>query len=226
VNRRLIDIQIDLTKFSAPSPEESRKLNDPSHELFCLSNLDELGDFDLDRVTSAVRRLATMPEDATMRRKPEITERLVYLLKTELDRKLLDTVGTALKKWGDDPSVVNQVSEYAVNITDDNDLLERSVVEYLIDYNGKNILSIVDSLWARNPIRWSSHYASLGNKGEDRLLFHVQNSPVELRESALEILRAVGTQKSISVLRALQVEGDDGFDILKQRAIDSILARD
>ena len=225
-SRRIVDLSVNKTVFSDPSPEENRKLTEEDHELFCISNLNELDHPDIDRVISAVQRLGKISDGVKMRYKPKIASRLASLIATEKDDKLLNAVGSALLKWGkDDPSIVKNLTTSTLEQLEAGKPVPRSLVNFLIQNKSDKSLYIVDRMWAENPSRWSEPYIALGAAGEDRLIYHLQNSPIELRNHAVVLLKRVGTKKSIPILKSVLSGKNDGFDISVNRAIDSINAR-
>ncbi|MDB4618261.1 hypothetical protein OAG53_01160 [Akkermansiaceae bacterium] len=222
-NRRLIDLSVNKSIFSAPSPEEMRKLTENDHELFCISNLNEMDHPDLDRVTSAVQRLAKIPDGVKMRYKPKIASRLATLIATEQDEKLIEEAGAALIKWGkNDPAIVKNLTNSAITQLESGKSVPRSLVNFLIENKSDQSLLIVDQMWAKNPNRWSEQYVKLGAAGEDRLLYHLQSSPAQLKNNAVVLLKRIGTEKSVPLLKKSLRGTNDGFDISVQRAIDSI----
>ena len=225
-SRRVIDLGVSKTVFSDPSPEEMRKLIEPENELFCISNLNEMDHPNIDRVISAVQRLTQIPDEVQMRYKPKIASRLATLIATEQDEELIEECGKALRKWGkDNPAIVKDLTTSVMKQLEKEETLSRSLVNFLIENQSEKSLVIVDRMWSKNPNQWSEHYVSLGAKAEERLLFHFQNSPDNLRNNAVVLLRRVGTQKSIPTLQKALRGTNDGFDISIQRAIDSINAR-
>lgn len=224
--RRIIDLDVNKSVFSDPSPEEMRKLVEEDHELFCISNLNELDHPNIDRVISAVQRLAKIPDEIKMRYKPKIASRLTTLITTEQNEKLIEAAGKALRKWGkDDPVIVKDLTKSVVEQLDQGQNVPRSLVDFLIENKSEKSLLIVDHMWAKNPNRWAEQYLSLGATGEDRLIYHLKNSPSELRRNAVIILKRIGTEKSIPALTAALRGTNDGFDISIKRAIESIKSR-
>ena len=96
------------------------------------------------------------------------------------------------------------------------------LIQYIRRTKAPKALAIIDALWAKNPLKWEEEYSAFGRAGESRLIFHLKNSPVALKKSAVEILRKVGSSKSLSPLRAARGNGDPDFDISLNRAIDAI----
>lgn len=224
--RRLLDLSINLTSFANPKPEEMEKLKNPEHEIFCAANLGELDNIQLDRRKGAVDRLALVPDDMKKRYKSAIAQKLSEMVATESDEDLIKSAGSALQKWGvGEATIVKSVGKAVAEKLEDEQSIPKSIVEYLILAKSDQALLAVDQQWARNPTRWSDQYERLGSLGEDRLAFHIKNSPVELRNSAVDILRRVGTEKSIPTLRSALTGANDGFDISLKRAIESIQSR-
>lgn len=223
---RLLDLSVNQASFATPKPKEMEKLKNPEHEIFCAANLSELDNIHIDRRKNAVERLAVVPDDMKKRFKSDIAQKLAEIVATESDEDLIKSAGSALQKWGlGEAAIVKAVGEAVIERLEAKQPIPKSVVDYLILVESDQALLVVDLQWARNPTRWLDQYEQLGSKGEDRLAFHIKNSPVELRKGAVDILRKVGTEKSIPTLRSAVTGANDGFDISLKRAIESIQSR-
>ena len=103
--------------------------------------------------------------------------------------------------------------------------MPKSFVDYLTDNEAADTPSIVDLLWGKDPEKWSRQYENLGSSAESRLLFHLEESPLNLKKSAILILDKIGTSKSLPALQKLISSGDSEVKILAQDAIKSIKSR-
>ncbi len=221
---RLIEIQLDSSHFAEPTEELYQRISDPEHPQFSEANLAELRHIDITRSQSAVKRIDNIPASIQLSYRPEMIKELLRLMAENRDFELREDIGSALKRWaGSDPAVAEKVGELIVSESDPD--MPTSIIEYLLNAKASQVPFIIDILWAKNPLRWSEQYEALGSAVEDRLIFHLKNSPIKLQKSAVEILRKTGTSKSLSALRAAQATKDPDFKINLRRTIDVIESR-
>ncbi|MGJ8697877.1 MAG: MJ0042-type zinc finger domain-containing protein [Verrucomicrobiaceae bacterium] len=225
-DRRVIDLTLSQAVFAEPSPEQNKRLTDVESEYFCSANLDELGHINLNRVTKAVQRLGSVPDDKLLRHKPEIVASLLNLLKKENDEDLMSEIGLTLQIWAKDDAVVaDEVGQEILGWFEEGSKIPVSLVDYLTASGVDSALAIVDGLWAVDPSRWSEQYEALGKSGESRLVYHLKSSPIQVKKAAAAMLRKVGTQESVPALQATMGVIDDEMDILIVRALEMIKSR-
>ncbi len=221
---RLIELQLSSRHFQDPTEKSFKQLTDPYHPNFSGANFQELGHIDLFRAKSAVERIDLLPEDVVLSYKPRIINELLRLLGDDNDPELLSSIGHALMTWdGGTPEIANQAGEILLNKGETE--MPASLIEYLLKGKAPQAVALIDAQWAKNPIQWSSKYEALGRAGEDRLIYHLKSSPKKLQKSAVEILRKVGSSKSLSPLRALEASSDSDLKASLERAIDAIHKR-
>ena len=224
---RLIEVELDKSVLAEPSPKVHRQMTDPTNSSYFLENLNQLSHVNLRRVKMAIERLASPPpEGVEIRKMPRMKEELIRLLREESDSELIGNVGHALRIWAkEDKEAVVTVGRIVISWSKSGRFIPASLVEYLLENGSEDSALVIDSLWVKSPERWSEYYAKLGSVVEGRLNFHVENSPDELKRSALGILRKIGTKKSLPILEKFKDHEDAEINILASRAILAIESR-
>ena len=148
------------------------------------------------------------------------------LASEETGSTILSDIGQAFKVFGKNSQVaVEKINRLIPHWIKSEIPVERTMVEFLIENNDPNVLVLIDRLWVDDPTKWDEQYGSLGGQIEDRMIFHVTESPGALRRSAISLLGQVGTAKSIPVLESMGQGTDQEARILAARALDMIKGR-
>lgn len=223
---RVLDVELSARHFQAPSEDILDKLNNVENPAFFTQNLNELRNIDYERVSEAVRRLGRVPEEIELKNRDQIIEELLLLASEETGSTILSDIGQALKVFGKNSQVaVEKINRLIPHWMKSEIPVERTMVEFLIENNDPNVLVLIDRLWVDDPTKWDEQYGSLGGQIEDRMIFHVTESPEALRRSAISLLGQVGTAKSIPVLESMGQGTDQEARILAARALDMIKGR-
>ena len=224
--KRLLEVTLNPEVFDRPSGEAFEKLTNNQNPAFYNRNLLELDQVSLDRVRAAIDRLGTLPEDAELRFKPEITKKLVQLLGQETEAGAREAIAIALRRWGsDEPEVFDQAGLIAQNLARNGVGVPPELVDFLIAAGYDEVGELIDSLWRVEPIRWQDHYRKLGAGAESRLLIHLQGDSSELRKAAIKILHNVGGKASLTALAPIKSSTDPEISILVNNARDAIQSR-
>ncbi len=220
---RLIDLQLSSDLFTEPSAGLLQKLTDSSHPAFFSNNLNELTKLDPTRVNDAIRRLANVRSGVQLKHADEILNELMRILPSEKDPVVLSDLGKALCIWaGNDGACVDFTTKNVTRWIKNDEIVPKSFVNYLIDNEAPDAVAIVDALWKKDPGLWSPQYIALGAPIEKYVLFHLEESPLNLKKSALLILAKIGTPKSLSALTKVTANGDPEMKILAEQAIAAI----
>ena len=223
---RLMELKLAPTLFTEPSEGLLKKLIDSSHPAFFSHNLDELKALNPTRVKDAVTRLANLRPEIQLLHQDKIVAEFVRILLIEEDPELLSNLGKALRIWASGrEACVKVASRNVKKWLKDDIIVPKSFVDYLVDNEAVDAPEIVDSLWAKAPELWSQQYIDLGSQVENRLLFHLEESPIRLKKSAILILGKTGTDKAIPALERIKSLEDTEVNIIAQSAIDSISSR-
>ena len=223
---RVIEWQISQTVFQDPSDDLLEKLTNPEHPAFFSQNLNELGSMDYERVTKAVERLGSTPANIEVKLADKIIVELLRLASFESEATVLSNVGKALNRIAKGSQTASDKIDRLVEFWIKNEIpVQRSMVDFLIANNHPNVPAVVDRLWFSSPIGWNEQYRALGSVMEDRLIFHLQESPMEIKRAAARLLQDIGTEKSIPVLTDLSSTGDQDLRINIERALASIKSR-
>ncbi len=223
---RLIDLKLSSSLFSEPDEDLLRKLTNPEHPAFFSNNLNELKALDPTRVKDAVGRLANVRPEIQLMHEDKIVPEFMRILANESDPSLLSDLGKALRIWASGQTACVDSAAKNVKKWMENDIVvPKSFVNYLTDNSSKDAPMIIDLLWGKDPELWSQQYVALGSGAESRLLFHLEESPLNLKKSAILILDRVGTSKSLPALEKMRTSGDAEVKIIAQSAIDAIKSR-
>ncbi len=220
---RLVELRMSEALLQEPSGDLRTKLTDPTHPSFFSVNLDELSHIDSERVKDALQRLGTLPPEVEKKYQEKIVGELVRLLGEESDLDIHALVGTALRDWAaGNQAAVKKVSRIAEDWIGKGVPVPRSFVEYLTENQSPEAALMVDRLWATDSGKWADLYASIGPVIEPRVQYHLQESPPEIQRAAADLLKRVGTEKSLPILRKYQNSTDDELRILVLQAIEAI----
>jgi len=223
---RVLNVELSARHFQNPTVDLLDKLNNVENPAFFTQNLNELRNIDHERISEAVKRLGRVPEEVELKNRDQIIQELLLLASEETSPTILSDVGQALKVFGKNSRVaVEKINRLISHWLESEVSVARTMVEFLIENNDPDLFPLLDRLWVSAPSRWDEHYARLGSQIEERIIFHVQESPEALRRSAISILSKIGTQKSISALEASQRGEDQEARILAQRALQAIQSR-
>ena len=96
--------------------------------------------------------------------------------------------------------------------------------ELLIERRTPGGIPLLKTLWKGKPLDWESEVISMGSQMEAVILPHINDENPAAQRSALLILRRVGTEASLPVLRkALETTGKNpDMKLLIERAMEGI----
>jgi len=224
-NARIIDVRISATIFQEPGKDLLEKLNNVEHPAFFSQNLNELRNIDFERVSKAVRRLSVVPAEVKLNLEEQIITELLRLADEESDLPFLSDVGKALGVFAKgNKAVVDKINRLVPFWIENGVSVPKSMVDFLIK-NDPGAIALIDRLWAASPGEWDDHYVALGSAIEERLIFHLLESPIELQRAATSLLNQVGTKKSVPALTALTSTDDQELRILVARALNTVKDR-
>lgn len=223
---RLISLEKSPDLFTKPSVANAKFMNDPNHVSFPTLNLQELSVLNRNRVETAITRLATYPAGNELRYEGEITTELLRHLDTKHDSIVDQDLGQALIIWGKGNSTaIEKVTAKVKNRLNNDTPISASWIDYLIQNKVEIAPVYLDQLWAKEPEKWASLYTTVDSSAQNRLLFHLETAPMNLKTSAVRILHKIGTSKALSGLAVAAKSPDSELKILAQRAIEAIKAR-
>ena len=219
---RLIEVTLEGGRLLEANKTLMTKLSDKDHPAFYALNLTELDHIDLARVDGAVKRLM---EAEPQRFRIEITRRLIDLMAEESGSDLKGSVARALATWsepGDGAEEVVAVS--AREIIEAGEPMPRSMLEFLVLRKSPEAVKLLEPLWMKAPSAWEPIMTELGLVAEDAVIKHIRNEDRGIQQSAVRLLKRMGSQRGIESLRSLLDGADDEMKVLLQEAIDSIEA--
>ncbi len=217
---RVIEVKVDNRRFLAGPMD---KLTDTSNPEFYLLNKIELESVDLDRVKSAVKRLADV-EPRLFR--ADISKRLIHLLDNNwIDFK--DDICRALMVWAEEPGPAGKVALRQIRLRLDGGVgVDEEMVALAVHEKTPGITDALKELWLRSPGIFERYYMELGDEAEAPILAMFDESRGVFRQSALRILERVGGRESLKKIEPLQKEKLDAeTTVLVRNALRSIRTR-
>ncbi len=219
---RVLHIGVKGENLVEPSSELESKLNNRTHSSFIVLNKKELEHIDIDRVKDAAQRLSTVEPS---RFRSEIARRLVGLLDEDAGTEFRSAICKAIMVWsvpedGAEPAVIRLVED----LIGKSEEVPKSMIEFLIGRRTPGGIPLLKILWKKDPLDWESEVISMGSQMETVILPHINDEDPATQRSALLILRRLGTEASLPVLRkALETTGKNpDMKRLIERAIEGI----
>jgi hypothetical protein len=212
-------VRVDNEQFVAGSAD---KLNDREDPAFYDLNQRELQSLDMDRVKSAVERLA---DSKPIIYRDDISRTLTEIMGRPGIR-FHDEIARALIVWSEKPG---EAGEAALRVLRKKVASGENVSENLVALVAKEqpdgAIPVINSLWVTNPVLWDGHYVKFGPAIELGVLARLASENTPLRQSAIKLLERVGTEKSVPALRKLIDSSNVEVRILAERAISKISSR-
>lgn len=214
-----IELFVDELPFEAPSAA----LANPADPGFYALNLRELESIDLQRAGRAAERLGTAKPQKF---RPDIVRRLIQLL-GEGDAEFKGRVAQSLRVWSTPDDLAGDAGMRALlGLLHENQPIPEPLVALVVEKKIPDSLPIIDQLWRSDPVAWEPTYADAGAFAEETILKSFATTQGSLRQSAVRIIAAVGTAKSLGPLRdALQAGADPDLAPLLKKAIAAIEQR-
>ncbi|MEC9056537.1 MAG: hypothetical protein VX633_14580, partial [Verrucomicrobiota bacterium] len=219
---RVLRILVKGEHLAEPSSELEGKLNNRKGEAFIVLNQKELEHIDIDRVKDAAQRLSTVEPS---RFRSEIARRLVELLDEDADAEFRSAICKAIIVWSEpEDGAEVAVARLVEDLLGRNEEVPKSMIEFLIGRRTVGVVPLLKVLWEASPLDWESEVISMGSEMEAVLLPCITAGDLAVQRSALLILRRVGTETSIPILRkALEAAGENSdMKLLIERAIEGI----
>jgi predicted Zn finger-like uncharacterized protein len=215
----VIEVLVDNESFVEGAIE---KLNDRKDPAFYDLNKRELESIDLERVSKAVKRLASAEPKIY---RSDINRKLLQLLAADwVDFK--PDVCQALEVWAETPG---PAGDAALKVAKDLLARERAVspeiISLIVKEKNPEVIPIIDELWSKNPVAWETLYGDVGVAAEATLLRRMAQSDGSLRQSLVRLLGRVGGTDSLPVLEAGLAGADPELKVLIEKATASIRKR-
>lgn len=216
----LVEVVVDNERFVSNPIERLTNPNDPQ---FYRLNKEELESIDLDRIQSAVKRLAEV-EPVLFRQ--DISKRLLKLLQSDwMEGK--DDVCRALMTWGTEREEIGKAAlEQALALRSQNKSVPPEMIALCIEQGNEEVLPLLYELWKENPSRWESSFRKIGPASERIFLLGFDEATGSLLQSSCRILGMVGGEQSLPILKLAATNATDvETRILANSAIQMIRKR-
>lgn len=218
---KLVEVVVNNERF-IPGPVE--KLTDPDHPEYYLLNKIELECVDLDRVSSAVKRLSEA-EPALFRK--DISRRLIDLLRNDwVDFK--DHICRALLVWAEESDL--EAGKVALKemkrILAQQQSIPEAMVALAVKQKADGLESILYAMWLENPSLWEKWLAKLGPSAEQMIIEKYAETSDVIRQSAIRVLGEIGGKARLELLeKESEIEDEAETKILLRNAIREINVR-
>jgi hypothetical protein len=215
----VVVVQVDNSHFAEGSAE---KLNTKTDPAFYELNQSELGNIDLDRVKSAVERLADA--EPTIYR-ADISRMMIELL-GKPGVTFHDSLAKALLVWAEEPEAAAEVGLEALKKSvAAGDRISEHLVDLVTRAKSDDAIPTLNLLWVKDPVTWEEYYGRFGPTIVPGLMGQLDSESAPLRRSAIRLLGQVGTDVALPALEKLTGDQDPEVRILAERAGASIKQR-
>ncbi len=215
----VIEIRVNNESFVS-SPVE--KLFDKTDSKFYELNKRELESIDLNRVSSAVKRLAGVEPNIY---RSDITRQLISLLGQEWVEFKAD-VCKALAVWSENPGPAGEAAlKEVLKLRAQRKDVPVEMIALIVNEKTPGGVPVLDELWRDNATRWESYYGDMGPAAEATLISGFPATKGAQRRSTIRLLGRLGGPDSLPLLEAAANGADSEMTVLIKNAIDSIRDR-
>lgn len=224
-DRFFVEVVLNRDKFEARPA--SAALQDERHQYFVLANLRELSCLDIRRVIAAAKRLATVQPGQL---RPEIASKLVELLKEPWgrDAEYVTALASALVVWAqqDDAAAHRVVHYVATELKKADCEIPASLLRYLLHGAEPGVFEMLLAEWKKDPQKWEEECKAAGPTGEAAIIQVLNDSDdFLLKRSAARILGEIGTEPSLSALKAFVNDADSELRLCAELSVNLIEKR-
>lgn len=223
--RFFVEVILNRDKFEARPA--SAALQDERHQYFVLANLKELSCLDIRRVIAAAKRLASV-EPEKMRR--EVSAKLVELLREPWgrDAEYVTALASALVVWADpaDAEAQRVVYYVATELKKADCEIPASLVRFLLRGPEEKSFALLLDEWKKDPQKWEEECKAAGPTGEAAIIKVLNESDdFVLKRSAARILGEIGSEASLSALKAFVGDADNELRLCSELSLNLIEKR-
>lgn len=224
-DRFFVEVLLNRDKFEARPV--SAALQDERHQYFVLANLKELASLDIRRVIAAAKRLSAVKPDKLRK---EVSSKLAELLKEPWgrDAEFVTTLASALVVWAEQEDVEAQRVVYyvATELNKADCEIPSSLVRYLLHGTQKGSFDMLLDEWKKNPQKWEDECKAAGPTGEAAIIKVLNDSDdFVLKRSAARILGEIGSEPSLSALKAFVRDADNELRLCSELSLNLIEKR-
>lgn len=223
--RFFVEVVLNRDKFEARPA--SAALQDERHQYFVLANLKELACLDIRRVIAASKRLASVEPDK-MRR--DVSSKLVELLREPWgrDAEYVTALASALVVWADpgDEEAQRVVYYVATELKKAECEIPAALVRFLLQGPDKKSFALLLDEWKKDPLKWEEECKAAGPTGEaDIIRLLNESDDFVLKRSAARILGEIGSEASLSALKAFIKDTDNELRLCAELSVNLIEKR-
>lgn len=216
---QLIEVAVDVNSLAVSDRAE---MLDESKEGFYAANLAELKSIDQSRQLLAIQRLG---KSQALRLRADIEQQLLELLQKPNYPHRAEVI-QALVNWDTDSKLASAIiASQAIELIADNKEVPLSTLNYCVKHDFENSNAILIYAWKRERVVHEQTLIAVGSRAEDALLPELENLEPILLESAGNVLRNVGTEKSLPALLTLHESSTGAVKKSLKAAIDEISSR-
>lgn len=223
--RFFVEVILNRDKFEARPA--SAALQDERHQYFVLANLKELSCLDIRRVIAAAKRLAAVKPD---KMRNEVTAKLVELLREPWgrDAEYVTALASSLVVWAEPEHAEAQRVVYyvATELKKADCEVPASLIRFLLHGPEKKGFSLLLDEWKKDPQKWEDECKAAGPTGEaDIIRLLNESDDFVLKRSAARILGEIGSEASLSALKAFIHDSDNELRLCAELSVNLIEKR-
>ena len=223
--RFFVEVILNRDRFEARPA--SAALQDERHQYFVLANLKELSCLDIRRVIAAAKRLSAVNPD---KMRGEVSSRLVELLREPWgrDAEYVTALASALVVWAEpDHEEAQRVVDYVATELKKADCeIPASLIRFLLHGSEKRSLALLLEEWKKDPQKWEDECKAAGPTGEADIIRSLNESDdFVLKRSAARILGEIGSEASLSALKAFTHDADNELRLCAELSVNLIEKR-
>jgi hypothetical protein len=150
---------------------------------------------------------------------------MLGLLEETTEPDLRADLCTALKIWAEEGDGTDEVvARVAREIQGQGQTMPRSMMEFLVQRQSPEAVTILEPLWVAQPVDWEPILVEIGPAAEAAALRHLGSESRGLRHSAIRVLKRVGNPGSVPALQEQLATADDETRHLLEEVIESLEA--
>ena len=223
--RFFVEVILNRDRFEARPA--SAALQDERHQYFVRANLKELSCLDIRRVIAAAKRLSAVNPD---KMRGEVSSRLVDLLREPWgrDAEYVTALASALVVWAEpDHEEAQRVVDYVATELKKADCeIPASLIRFLLHGSEKRSLALLLGEWKKDPQKWEDECKAAGPTGEADIIRSLNESDdFVLKRSAARILGEIGSEASLSALKAFTHDADNELRLCAELSVNLIEKR-
>ena len=216
---RIIEVEVDTEALTSNNAAE---LTDVTHPAFYKANLEELKNIDRSRQLSAIQRLSLCE---SLSSRADIENQLLVLLQEKNHPHRAEIINTLVKWSGNDGKAAQIIYSQSLELIAKKKKIPQSTLDYCVKYDFPESAEILVYAWKKDRVVHEETLILAGPKAERALLLELEKLEPILLESAANVLRKIGSEKSLQALLTLHESSAGSVKKSLKATIDEIKSR-